>query len=133
MEEWKKRQEEEEKFVSEEVKLYEQDKKQLQKAIHANNFKIDEKYKLQVQSGATLIAKSVKEAAVLVGSKRLHKESKKDEGMVAKKSKSVFNLEEILEDCEQVGDDDGFLMKKRQKKGEEKEMIKPSQFKNDKM
>ena len=42
---------------------YEQQKKELQKAIHSNNFKIDEKYKLQVSSGANLIAKSVQEAA----------------------------------------------------------------------
>ena len=63
MEEWKEKQEEEEKFVKHENQEYEQQKKELQKAIHSNNFKIDEKYKLQVSSGANLIAKSVQEAA----------------------------------------------------------------------
>ena len=48
MEEWKQRQEEEEKFVQRENEDYEKQKKELQKAIHQNNFKIDEKYKLQV-------------------------------------------------------------------------------------
>ena len=59
--------------MAEELKLYEQQKKELQKAIHANNFKIDEKYKLQVSSGASLIAKSVQETAKsLGGKKRMH-------------------------------------------------------------
>ena len=35
-----------------------------------NNYKIDEKYKKQVQSGAKLIAKSVKEAAAALKSKK---------------------------------------------------------------
>ncbi len=78
-----------------------------------------------------MIAKSFKEAAALVGSKRLHKETNlsttAEDGMIAKKKPAKqlnFNLEEILEGCDE-NEDDGFLMRKRHKKGEEKEMIKP--------
>ena len=49
--------------------------------------------------------------------------------MIAKKKPAKqlnFNLEEILEGCDLDNEeDDGFLMRKRLKKGEEKEMIKP--------
>ena len=48
LEEWSQRQQEEEKYVQEENKEYDKKKKELQSAIHANNFKLDEKYKLQV-------------------------------------------------------------------------------------
>ena len=45
LEEWAKKKEEEEKFIDEELKEYDKKKKDLQAAIHANNFKLDERYK----------------------------------------------------------------------------------------
>ena len=78
-----------------------------------------------MQSGATLIAKSVKEAAALVGSKRVHN-SADGQGMIAKKKKKNFNLDDILEECQQEEEEDGLLMKKRHKKGDEKEIMKAS-------
>ena len=70
LEEWKKRQEEEEKFVREENEAYEKNKKQLQSAMHANNFKIDEKYKQMVQKGASSIAESIRQAKEVVSQKK---------------------------------------------------------------
>lgn len=48
LEEWRRRQEEEERFVREENEKYEKERKSLLQAIHANNFKLDEKYKQMV-------------------------------------------------------------------------------------
>lgn len=47
--------------MREENEEYDKERKQLQQAIHANNFKLDEKYKQMVQKGATSIVDSVKE------------------------------------------------------------------------
>ena len=48
LEQWRKRKEEEEKYVEQECKEYEHKKKELQDAIYANKYKIDTKYKQQV-------------------------------------------------------------------------------------
>lgn len=61
LEEWQRQRDEEEKLVEEETKEYEKNKKNLQAAIHANNFKLDEKYKQQVQQGANSMVESIKE------------------------------------------------------------------------
>ena len=58
--EWQQRQEEEDKYVEEELKEYEQKKKELKGAIKANNFKLDESYKLLVDKSATEMAASVR-------------------------------------------------------------------------
>ena len=47
-EEWKERRAKEEKFVEKERKEYESKKKELQEAIYANKYKLDNKYKKQV-------------------------------------------------------------------------------------
>ena len=52
LEEWRKKHDAEEKFVEEELKDYEKNKKTMGAAMRANNYKIDEKYKKQVQNGA---------------------------------------------------------------------------------
>lgn len=91
LEEWKTRQEEEEKFVKEENAEYEKNKKHLQQAIHANNFKIDEKYKQQVQKGAKSIAESIKEGKMMNSKKR---EAKYDQ----KLKKRGLDLEELLKE-----------------------------------
>lgn len=46
--EWERKKEEENKFIEEETKEFEKKRKDLHAAIHANNFKLDEKYKQQV-------------------------------------------------------------------------------------
>lgn len=61
LEEWNKKKSEEDKFIEEETKEYEKTKKDLQAAIHANNFKLDEKYKYEVQNGANIIVESIRE------------------------------------------------------------------------
>lgn len=45
--------------MEEENKEYEKKKKDLQAAIHANNFKLDERYKQQVQKGANEIVEGI--------------------------------------------------------------------------
>lgn len=45
MREWEDRQQEEEKYVQEELKEYEQKKNELKGAIKANEFKLDDDYK----------------------------------------------------------------------------------------
>ena len=47
--EWKKRKEDEEKMVEREQKEYEAKKKELQDAIYANKYKVDNGYKSQVK------------------------------------------------------------------------------------
>lgn len=91
LEEWKKRQEEEEKYVKEENAEYEKNKNNLQKAIHANNFKIDEKYKQQVQNGAKTITESIKLGKQMNQKKR---EIKQDH----KHKKKGLDLDELLKD-----------------------------------
>ena len=83
LEEWRRRQQEEEKFVAEENKEYEQQRRELHAAIRQNNFKVDDLYKAQVQSGAALIARSVQEAAAKAK---------------PKKRKAEFNIEELIEE-----------------------------------
>eukprot|EP00347_Sterkiella_histriomuscorum_P000543 403375447 len=95
LEEWKQKQEEEEKYVREENAEYEKNKKHLQQAIHANNFKVDEKYKQQVQKGAKSIADSIKQGLEI---------KKRDAKADGKQKKNLFNLNELLEDDGLISD-----------------------------
>ena len=45
LKDWQAKKEEEEKYVSEELKEYHKNKKELKNAAHANNFRLDNKYK----------------------------------------------------------------------------------------
>ena len=47
--------------MEEELKEYEKNKKTMNEAMRANNYKIDEKYKKQVQDGALTMVESLKE------------------------------------------------------------------------
>ena len=108
LEEWSQRQQEEEKYVQEENKEYDKKKKELQSAIHANNFKLDEKYKLQVQKGASQIADGVKtilnkkrEAKLETKLKKkgldmadLLKESDNEENIMPERTRKRIRLEE---------------------------------------
>lgn len=57
--EWKQRKEEEEKIVEQEQREYESKKKELQAAIYANRYKLDDKYKKQLQKTSKSIADGV--------------------------------------------------------------------------
>jgi hypothetical protein len=114
LEEWKRKQEEEEKFVQEETERYNTKKKELFAAIHANNFKVDDKYKKEVQSGAKSVVESLKEG-------QLKKREAKLNGKMQKKG---LNLKELLqEEREEDPELNLFLAqfknKKRQKVEEE--------------
>ncbi len=45
LKDWQAKKEEEEKYVSEELKEYHKNKKEMKNAAHANNFRLDNKYK----------------------------------------------------------------------------------------
>ena len=61
--EFQQRQDEEEKYVMEELREYEKTKKQLKGAIAANNYKLDEAYVKQVARSGQDMAESVREGA----------------------------------------------------------------------
>ena len=58
--EWRARQEEEEKYVGEELKKYEENKKQIKDNIRGNQYKVDDKYVKMLKSGAKEIEDGVK-------------------------------------------------------------------------
>ena len=91
LEEWKKQRDEEEKRIEEETKEYEKNKKNLQAAIHANNYKLDEKYKLQVQEGANSIVESIKEFQM----------KKRDKKGLEKKANKLHHLKRLLNEGEE--------------------------------
>mmetsp|Transcript_22291 Transcript_22291/g.21509 ORF Transcript_22291/g.21509 Transcript_22291/m.21509 type:complete len:133 (+) Transcript_22291:71-469(+) len=62
LEEWRRKHEEEEKYITEELKQYDKKKKAMNKEMRANNYKIDEKYKKMVSDGATSMVESLNEA-----------------------------------------------------------------------
>ena len=74
--------------MAEENKEYEKQRKELHAAIHQNNFKVDDLYKAQVQSGAALIARSVQEAAT--------KKAK------PKKRRPEFSIEQLIAEEEEA-------------------------------
>ena len=59
LEEWQKKKAEEEKKIEEEVKDYQENQKQIHAAIHANTYKIDDKYKKQIEISTNNISNSV--------------------------------------------------------------------------
>lgn len=59
LEEWQKKKEEEDKKIEEELDSYKKQEKQMNAAIHANTYKIDEKYKAQMDRAANNISNSV--------------------------------------------------------------------------
>jgi hypothetical protein len=63
LKEWEQHQEEENKYVEEELKEYEKKKSELKGAIKANNFKLDDAYKQELSLRAKTIAESVHEGA----------------------------------------------------------------------
>ena len=59
LEEWQKKKTEEEKKIEEEVKDYQNNQKQIHAAIHANTYKIDDKYIKQMEISTNNISNSV--------------------------------------------------------------------------
>ena len=48
LEEWKQKKEEQKKYVEQELKEYEENKNDINNAIYANSFRLDDKYKKKV-------------------------------------------------------------------------------------
>lgn len=127
LEEWRKKHGEEEKFVEEELKEYEKNKKTMGEAMRASNYKIDEKYKKQVQNGALTMIESLKDVGAQRKKakgmkKRLIKENDKTNDKVSKganmKQKKGIIFEELFgninkkegegKDCGKEGVDEMF-------------------------
>ena len=95
LEQWNKERQEEEKKIEEEMKDFKEQEQKMKAAIHANTYKIDQKYKAQLESSATNIANSV-----VLGKSRLKRKHKdlmqlhRDDEGVTFREKDVGNLGE---------------------------------------
>lgn len=76
LKEWEQAQQQENQYVEEELKEYDKKKSELQGAIKANNFKLDDAYKQELARRAKTVAESVQEGAKLCGGKRDKKKIK---------------------------------------------------------
>ena len=85
--------------------------------MHANKFKLDEKYKMQVQNGANSITQSIKEA------NQKKREAKFDQ----KTKKKLLNLADFIREEAHCDDDNEAkeAMSTSKKKEAKLEMIKP--------
>lgn len=81
LKEWEQAQKQENQYVEEELKEYEKHKSELKGAIKANNFKLDDAYKQELDKRAKTVAESVQEGARLTGGKRDKKKSSKMPGI----------------------------------------------------
>ena len=100
MDEWQARQQEEEKYVREEVKQYEEQKRGLKKEMRENQYRVDDKYIKEVKTGAIDVEKGISEGIKMV----------KSGGPIVKRKAAEFTLESLLQE-------EGDLLppKKRQK------------------
>ena len=96
--EWKAKKEEEEQFIEREQKEYESKKKVLQQAIYANKYKIDDKYKKQLQKSSKSIADGVMKG-ISKHKRKAPEKSKLDDDILAgleeepiKKAKEDINI-----------------------------------------
>jgi hypothetical protein len=60
MNEWQKKQDEEEKYIAEELREYQKNKQQLKSSIAAANYKLDDEYLTKVENSANEIEASVR-------------------------------------------------------------------------
>lgn len=96
MEEWQQKQEEEDKKIEEELKDYKDQEKNMRAAIHANTYKIDYKYKSQLEASASNIANGI-----LLGKqhlKRKHKDLEQLTGSDPSKDSRFDNLNTLTGD-----------------------------------
>ena len=107
MDDWQARQQEEEKYVREEVKQYEEQKRGLKKEMRENQYRVDDRYIKEVKTGASDVEKGVSEGIKMMV---------KSGGPSVKRKAAGFTLESLLQE-----EGDLLPTKKRQKV----EMIKP--------
>ncbi len=88
MDEWRARQEEEEKYVREEVKQYEEQKRGLKKEMRENQYRVDDRYIKEVKTGAIEVEKGVSEGIKMV----------KGGGASEKRKAAGFTLESLLQE-----------------------------------
>ena len=88
MDDWQARQQEEEKYVSEEVKQYEEQKRGLKKEMRENQYRVDDRYIKEVKTGASEVERGVSEGIKVV----------KAGGPEKRRPPAGFTLESLLEE-----------------------------------
>jgi hypothetical protein len=88
LEEWEKKQAEEEKKIEEELKNYKEKEAQMKAAIHANTYKIDERYKAQLDLSATNISNGI-----LLGKNKI---KRKQKGLMKLKEDILFHEQNFV-------------------------------------
>ena len=88
MDDWQARQQEEEKYVREEVKQYEEQKRGLKKEMRENQYRVDDRYIKEVKTGASEVERGVSEGIKVV----------KAGGPEKRRPHAGFTLESLLEE-----------------------------------
>lgn len=141
LEQWHKERQEEEKKIDEEMKDFKEQEQKMKAAIHANTYKIDQKYKAQLEISATNISNSI-----VIGKNRLkrkhtellqlHRDDeglsfhKKDEGNIGE-STLTGNIKKEQTDEEDNMEDQFFQNNNRKLKRFKVDETEEQEFKED--